>query len=335
MKRRTAIILAVLCLLLPPSLFVAQYLLFVRTAVTPPATVQLTIPAGSSLPRVAELLRGAGVIDGERNFVLLAKLDKANDRIKSGLYEFGRAATPQEVLRRLLAGDVVRRKVTIPEGFTLVDIARRLEQHGFGGSAEILSLCRDRAFLTSLDIAAPTLEGYLFPETYFFAVGTAPRQILQTMVRQYRQRFTPELADAARRHGLSERQLLILASIVQKEAGRDEEMPLIASVFHNRLRLKMPLQADPTVIYGIENFNGNITRRDLLRTTPYNTYRIPGLPAGPIANPGEAALRAAAFPAATRYLYFVARGDGSHAFSESLTAHNAAVRRYQLRRQAG
>jgi UPF0755 protein len=152
------------------------------------------------------------------------------------------------------------------------------------------------------------------------------------MVRQFESRLAPELLEGAAKIGLDRHRLVTLASIIQKEAGTTSEMPVIAAVFHNRLRRKMPLQADPTVIYGIANFNGNITRKDLRTPTPYNTYRIAGLPPGPIASPGADALRAAAFPAKADYLYFVARGDGTHAFSKDLREHNRAVRHYQLKR---
>ncbi len=153
------------------------------------------------------------------------------------------------------------------------------------------------------------------------------------MVHQFREHLSAELLAAATAQGMSLHQLVTLASIIQKEAGSPAEMPLISAVFHNRLRRRIPLQADPTVIYGIENFDGNLTRHDLVTRTPYNTYRIPGLPPGPIASPGEDALRAAAFPAAVDYLFFVARGDGSHQFSSNLKDHNKAVRRFQLHRR--
>jgi UPF0755 protein len=333
MTRRTSITLALLCLLLPPVFLLGQFWLFTTRPVTPPTSVRLSIPPGLSITQTAALLEKNGIITSAGNFLILTRLKKGTGTIKVGIYDFSRAATPKEILRRLLAGDIVLRRITIPEGFALKEIAMRLENLGYAPAQEFLRLSRDREFLKSLEISAPSLEGYLFPETYFAAIDASPRQLLQMMVREFRKRVSAELMAAARSRGLTLPQLVTLASIVQKEARRIEEMPTIASVYHNRLRLRMPLQADPTVIYGLENFNGNITKADLLRPTPYNTYKILTLPPGPIASPGADALRATAFPAQTNYLYFVAKGDGSHAFSADLRSHNEAVRRYQLHRR--
>lgn len=334
MTRRTSILLALLLLLLPPIIFGVQYGFFTRQQVAPPTTVRLSIAPGASITQTAAQLERSGVISSAGNFKLLARLKGGMGKLKSGVYEFSRPATPAEVLKRLLAGDVILQRLTIPEGFSLKEIAARVAALGYGTADEIIQLGRNREFLGQLGVEAASLEGYLFPETYFVPLDATPRQILQLLAKELRKRFTPEMIAAGEAAGLTPHQMLTLASIVQKEARRVEEMPTIASVYHNRLRIRMPLQADPTVIYGIENFNGNITKADLLRPTPYNTYRIPGLPPGPIASPGEEALKAVAFPAKTRYLYFVARGDGSHAFSENLTQHNDAVRRYQLRRRS-
>lgn len=333
MTRRTSITLAFLCLLLPPFFLVGQFWLFTTRPVTPPQAVRLTISPGMSITQTAILLEKNGVVASAGNFRLLTRWKSGNNAIKIGIYDFSKTATPQEVLRRLLAGDIILSRITIPEGFNLKEIAARFEKLGYGPASEFLRLSRDRELLKSLDIAGPSLEGYLFPETYFAATDATPRQLLQMMVREFRKRVTPELVAAAKAQGLTLPQLVTLASIVQKEARKIEEMPTIASVYHNRLRIRMPLQADPTVIYGIENFNGNITKADLLRYTPYNTYKIQTLPPGPIASPGADALHATAYPARTDYLYFVAKGDGTHVFSPNLSRHNEAVTRYQLRRR--
>ena len=332
MTRRTAIILAFLFLLIPPAFFIGQFWFFTIRPLAPPTTVRVSIAPGMSVTQTATLLEKHGIIASADNFRFLIRLKKGKGAIKGGVYEFSKVATPKEVLLRLYAGDIVLRRITIPEGFALKEIAARLENLGYGPAQEFLQLSRDPAFLKSLDLPGPSLEGYLFPETYFAAIDASPRQLLQMMVREFRKRLSDDLVTAAKGLGLTVPQLVTLASIVQKEAGNIAEMPTIASVFHNRLRTRMPLQADPTVIYGIENFNGNITKADLLRYTPYNTYKIAKLPPGPIASPGADALRATAFPADTNYLYFVAKGDGTHAFSADLTRHNEAVRRYQLRR---
>lgn len=334
MTRRTSIILAFLCLLLPPGFLLGQFWLFTTRPITPPTTVRLSIPPGMSITQTAVLLEKNGIITSANNFRFLTRLKKGEGAIKIGIYDFSKAAMPGEILRRLLAGDIVLRRITIPEGFALKEIAARLENLGYGPANEFLRLSRDPEFLKSLDLPGPSLEGYLFPETYFAAIDAAPRQLLQMMVREFRKRLTEELIAAAKEQRLTLPQLVTLASIVQKEARKIEEMPMIASVFHNRLRIGMPLQADPTVTYGTNNSNGSISKADLRRQTPYNTYKIKSLPPGPIASPGADALRATAYPAQTNYLYFVARGDGSHVFSADLKSHNEAVRSYRLRQRS-
>ena len=193
-------------------------------------------------------------------------------------------------------------------------------------------MANDPEFIKSLKLDVPNLEGYLYPETYLFTPGIDEAQLLRMLVEQFHNQLDPALLKKAKQLNLNRHQLVTLASIIEKETGLVKEMPLISSVFHNRLRRGIPLQTDPTVIYGIKNFDGNLTRNHLKTPTPYNTYMIKGLPPGPIANPGKAALNAAAEPAKSEYLYFVARGDGSHYFSKTLKEHNGAVRKYQLKR---
>lgn len=318
--------------LLAITVVILLALQFLYTPLPPPPGTTVVIRHGESFTRVAEQLTAAGVVAGVRPLRLLARLRGDTGRVQAGTYAFSTPATPGAVLDRLVAGDVVRVTVTIPEGWTLREIAARLDEKGLADRAQVLRLGSDPGLLAAFDLPGPTLEGYLFPETYSLAAGTPPRQILKTMVDEFHRRLTPDLAAAARARGLNVKQLVTLASIVQKEAGNEAEMPLIAAVFFNRLQRHMRLQSDPTVIYGIPDFDGNLTRADLERRTPYNTYRIAGLPPGPIANPGSAALAATAHPAAVDYLYFVSRGDGSHAFSATLAEHNRAVRRYQLHR---
>lgn len=326
---RTAALLLPAAILLGLGLHFSAFLL---RPVTPSSEVVLTVAPGSALKRVAAQLQEQGVIGNARYFVLLARAKSLASHIQAGDYRFREAAQPAQVLRRLVEGDVVQLSLTVPEGLSLREIAPLVEGEGFGNARRFLDLAHDGDFIASLGIEADSLEGYLFPETYSFAKGTGEEQVLRAMADEMRRRLTPELLEAAAEQGLDRHQLLTLASIIQKEAGRIDEMPLISAVYHNRLRRGMRLQADPTVIYGIENFNGNLTRRDLEEMTPYNTYRRKGLPPGPIASPGADALRAAAAPADSDALYFVSRGDGSHVFSRTLAEHNRAVRRYQLHR---
>ena len=326
---RKILLIPLLLTALAGGLLVVRFLV---TPLTPPPGTTLLIQRGESFASIARRLALSGVVAGGRPLRLLARCRGDAGRVQAGEYAFSDPATPGAVLDRLVAGDVVTTTVTFPEGWTLREIAARLDEKGLADRSEILRLAGDAEFLHTLDIPAASLEGYLFPETYRLAAGTSPQRILTMMVDQFRRRLTPEMVSAAKEQGLDVHQLVTLASIIQKEAGSETEMPLIAAVFRNRLRRHMPLQADPTVIYGIADFDGNLTRADLEKKTPYNTYRIAGLPPGPIASPGATALEAAAHPAAVAYLYFVARGDGSHVFSATLAEHNRAVRRFQLHR---
>ena len=325
--------LILLALFGTPLLGLALWLqIFIATAVTPAKPQVVEIKPGSSFARVASQLHQSGIIKDARRFTLLARWRNATAHIHAGEYLFDSPAKPDDVLARLTTGDIRKFQVTIPEGFNLQDIAARLEGTGIGTAEEFLSLSVNADLLAELGIEATSLEGYLFPETYTYTSSTTPSQLLASMVAQLRAQLTAALLESAKARGLTSHQLLTLASIIQKEAGNDTEMPLISAVFHNRLQRGIPLQADPTVIYGITDFNGNLTRKHLETPTPYNTYRKRGLPPGPIASPGRFALHAAANPAASKDLYFVARGDGTHEFNATLKDHNRAVRRFQLKR---
>ncbi|BCA78479.1 endolytic transglycosylase MltG [Desulfuromonas sp. AOP6] len=333
MSRKTSIALLVLILLLSPAIYgVADFARFMLRPVAPAESQVISVRPGSSFAQVALLLEERGVVASALRLRLLARWRGEAGRVKAGEYRFTEAALPGQVLTRLVAGDVIQYRFTVPEGLTLQDIAQKLATEGRGDAARFLQLSRDTDFIHSLGLEVETLEGYLYPETYTLVATTGEKQLLQAMVRQMKLRLTEELVGAARARELSVHQLLTLASIIQKEAGNEAEMPVIAGVFHNRLQRGMRLQADPTVIYGVKDFDGNLTRRHLEEWSPYNTYRIVGLPPGPIANPGESALRAAAYPAEVDYLYFVGKGDGTHVFSQTLREHNDAVRRYQLKR---
>jgi len=321
-----------LVLLLPPLVIVLHFQQFRTTPVSPPETIDLHIAAGSSFAQISSRLAEAGVIDHPTLFQVLGRLTGVTAKLRAGDYRFSAPATPGEILHRLVEGDVRRFRFTVPEGLTLADIAASYQKAGYGTAAALLAASTDPELLKPLGSGISSLEGYLFPETYTLEKTTSPKRLLQAMLAEFKRQLTPELLAEAGKQGLSRHQLVILASIVQKEAGNEEEMPLIAAVFHNRLKRRIPLQADPTVIYGLKDFDGNLTRRHLETPTPYNTYTRAGLPSGPIANPGLAALKATATPAEVDYLYFVARGDGTHEFSKSLTEHNRAVRKYQLRR---
>jgi UPF0755 protein len=331
MIRRIRLLIA-LGLLIAALVPAVRWALFLHRPVLREPGITVVVPPGAAFGSVAVQLEQSGIVSSAAGFKTLARLRGVTGKIQAGEYLFQKPAPPGRVLDRLLAGDIIRLQLTVPEGFSLREIAARLTSAEFVDTAAFLPLATDPEYIRTLGINADSLEGYLFPETYTFGSRTTSRELLRAMVAQFKKRTPADLLQQAKKHGLNRHQLVTLASIIQKEAGSNEEMPLISAVFHNRLKKGMPLQADPTVIYGIEEFDGNLTRRHLLEPTPYNTYRMTGLPPGPIANPGSEALQAAADPAPVDYLYFVARGDGSHQFSSTLAEHNAAVRHFQLKR---
>ena len=238
---------------------------------------------------------------------------------------------PLEILAKLTRGDILTHPVTIPEGLTREQIAELLSGKGLGNRERFMKLTEDPVLVNKYGIQGETLEGYLYPDTYQFARGLSARSVIETMVNRFWQLVGP-LKKRAKEVNMPIGEVVILASIVEKETGRSGERPIIASVFLNRLKRRMRLDSDPTVIYGLKNFNGNLTRKDLAKPTPYNTYLIRGLPPGPIANPGIASIKAVLYPAGTDFLYFVSKNDGSHYFSKTLAEHNEAVWKYQKRR---
>ncbi len=278
---------------------------------------------------MAALLKNEQLIRSRSAFLLLGKTRAIDRKIRPGEYELDAGMSPQDILTKLLAGRVVLHPVTIPEGYSLTQIAEVLAAQQVTDTKEFTKLVRDRAFISTLGIEADSLEGYLFPETYSFAKGTKAREVIRAMVDGLHRVWGAELQEQAARMKMSLHQVLTLASVIEKETGAKDERELIAAVFHNRLRKKIPLQSDPTVIYGLPAFDGNIHKRDLSVMSPYNTYRVQGLPPGPIASPGAHSLRAALFPAQASYLYFVSRNDGTHQFSSTLAEHNQAVEKYQ------
>ena len=331
MRKFTAWVVFPALLIGPVIAFVFYGLFF--SPLTPPNPVSLFVESGSGFSKVALELQDAGVVRNAQAVKLLARWNHQAGQIQAGHYRFNDPATPGEVLHRLTVGDVEKVSLTIPEGFTLQQIIARIDEKGFGQQKKLSELAHDVNFIHSLKIDATSLEGYLFPETYLFAPGIDEKAILKMMVSQFQNHLDPVLKKAAKKAGMDLQQWVTLASIIEKETGIVAEMPLISSVFHNRLKRNIPLQTDPTVIYGIKDFDGNLTRKHLETPSPYNTYLTRGLPPGPIASPGLAALKAAVTPAQTKYLYFVATGDGGHRFSKTLKEHNAAVKEYLAQRR--
>ena len=290
------------------------------------------IARGRAMARIADDLAGAGLIRAPLKFRLLARLKGSDKLLQAGEYLLSPAMTPLEMLDVLVRGKVQLHRVTIPEGYNLRQISALLDDAGLVQAAVFDAAAHDRQLTAQAGIPAGSFEGYLFPDTYHFARGAAAADMILAMKTRFDRVFGPQWRARAREMDWTVHQVVTLASIIEKETGDASERPLISAVFHNRLRRGMRLETDPTVIYGIEDFDGNLTRRHLATKTPYNTYQIDGLPPGPIANPGAAALDAALFPAASDYLFFVSRNDGTHQFSATYAEHRRAVRRYQLGR---
>lgn len=294
-----------------------------------PVPAEVRVDPGDSLTSVARKLREQKVITNSWFFSLWARVRGAEKRIHQGLYRFDSGVAPREVLERLITGKGVFLSVTVPEGLTVKEIAVLLDKMQIVDKEKFLAEATNPSLLANFGLQGKGLEGYLFPSTYHFIPATAEKDIIIAMVEQFRKLSQPILAQRPSGMRLSSHEILTLASIIEKETGIDEERALVSAVFHNRLKQQMSLQSDPTVIYGIKDFNGNLTRKDLQDTNPYNTYRIAALPPGPICNPSVASIKAALQPANVPYLYFVSKNDGTHLFSETIEAHNRAVKTYQ------
>jgi UPF0755 protein len=328
--RRAAapVLFGVLGIGLALAIALAHLLLF-APAGTGAGRVAVRIAAGSDLRQIAQTLADAGVVASPRAFVLAARIGGLDRRLHPGDYRLDPGMSLPSLLRALLEGRGRTAVVTIPEGWRIEQIAERLAASGVCGREAFLAAARNPALLSELAIPGPSAEGFLFPETYTLPLPADPPEVLRAMRRQFGKVWGELTANAPPPAPLL-LATVTLASIVERETSTPEERPLVAAVFRNRLRLGMPLQADPTVIYGIDGFDGNIRRRDLAAPNPYNTYVTRGLPPGPISNPGRDSLAAALAPAPVDFLYFVSRNDGTHQFSRSLAEHNRAVQRFQV-----
>jgi UPF0755 protein len=298
--------------------------------------VEITVPEGAGARTVARRLQAAGLVDHPRLFALYVRLRGTAGSLKAGRYRFETGASWPDLARALERGTVATVAVTVPEGLTLEEVARRLEPVTSAGADSLIRLAKDSAFARSLGVPGPTLEGYLFPETYRFAEGIAPEAALRTLVDRYRRFWGPAQRSKADSAGLDELEVVTLASIVEEEARVEEERPIIAGVYLNRLERGMRLQADPTVQYALEEPKERLLYRDIRRVAddPYNTYTHAGLPPGPISSPGAASLRAVLDPADVPYLFFVARPDGSHVFTRTQSEHVEAKNRLRRERES-
>lgn len=297
------------------------------------ASKTVTIEKGLTFKQIARTLEKDGIIHGATRFVLLGRIVNAEPKVKAGEYSFDLPISHWDVLEKIIEGRVKTYRVTIPEGYTLSQMGDLLESHGIVSKEAFLEAASSPETLSQYQIEAPNLEGYLFPDTYTWSKEADPRAVVRFCLDRFVQMFTPGMATRASEMGFTQGEIITIASIIEKETADPRERPLVSAVIHNRLKKGMPLQSDPTVIYGLPDFNGNLTRQDLRRYSPYNTYVITGLPPGPISNPGTDSITAALSPAPVDYLYFVSKNDGTHHFSSTLKEHNEAVNTYQRRRK--
>ncbi len=302
----------------------------VPTEAHPPSKV-VVIPDGATFQQIATLLEREQLIKSSVAFVLFGKSQSADRKVHAGEYELNPGMTPEDILSKLISGQVLLHPLTFPEGLTIAQLADAAAQQGLADREEFIRLAKDREFIASMGIKAESLEGYLYPNTYKFPRPIKPREVLVAMVQQLKQEVGPDLLARMQELKMTMHEVLTLASVIEKETASGAERQEISAVFHNRLKKGIPLQSDPTVIYGLPAFDGNLRKKDLSSPSPYNTYRVQGLPPGPIANPGIQAIRATLYPSDSRSLYFVSRNDGTHQFSATLIEHNKAVERYQKR----
>lgn len=292
-------------------------------------SIEFQIKKGSTFRQAVESLSQKGLVRDKWVFILLGRITGIAHRIKAGYYPVRGTMSPWDIFKAIKSGKIIEFEITIVPGDSLVEIADKFTAAGIIDTSEFYRLCSDRDLLDILDVDAPSLEGYLYPDTYRFPKGLEIKEVLSLMVGRLREIYDADMLAHTFEMGLAERDVLTMASIIEKEAVVDEERPIIAGVYYNRLKRKIPLQADPTTTYGIKSFKEKITKEDLMRKTRYNTYVINGLPPGPIASPGQKSIIAALYPAKVSYLYFVSNNDGTHNFSVSLDAHNVAVRAYR------
>jgi UPF0755 protein len=325
-------------LLLAVAVLAAATLLFVRDYETmphgPSGKVLFEVPPGASVREIASSLRSKGLLRRTWAFLAGYRLFHPGRTLKAGEYEIAVPAPPRDLLAKLLEGKVFLHPITVPEGLTILEIDELFRAAEFPVRGSLAEAAADPAPAAAWDPRAVDLEGYLFPDTYRFAKDTPASLVVAAMAARFGKSFGPAETGRAAALGMTVRQVAILASLIEKETALPDERPLVSAVFHNRLRIGMKLDCDPTIIYALKKeglWRGRLLLDDLKLPSPYNTYRAPGLPPGPICNPGEGSLRAALYPAPGEFLYFVADAAGRHVFSRSFREHLAAVQRYRAR----
>jgi len=324
-KRRNILIIALLILLVVTAFF--------RYAFNPVGSNDMAntvdIPSGAGFFKITEILSDANLVHNRPFFWILVIGKGAARRIKAGEYEFTGKLSPVEIINKLIRGEKKYYNVLLPEDINAREIAQRLVSFKLINEKEFMKLLTDQSFISSFGIKAETLEGYLYPDTYRLDRSMTTREIIRMFVNSFWNKITPDIRKRAEERGMTIHQLVTFASIIGKESGTSSEKPLISAVFHNRLKRGMKLQSDPTAIYGLADDVKIVLAKHLKLDNPYNTYRISGLPPGPIANTGIDSIRAALSPAQVGYLYFVAKNDGTHHFSADLAGHTKAVIQYR------
>lgn len=318
---------------------VSSWLWFSLAPFNPKSTesVIIEVRRGQHPKEISQTLAASKVIRDASSFIWLGRVTRRWKDIKAGEYKVSPSMPPLRIFSILTSGISVAHPITVREGENLYEIASDLEAKGLASKAEFVRRCKDPVFISKLGLTPPppTLEGYLYPDTYFLTRVMTLDETIQKMVRRFSMEWGENEDARARKLGLSRHEVVTLASIIEKETGAAKERSLISSVFHNRLKKGMRLQSDPTTIYGMwEAYDGNIRKKDLLAANPYNTYYVPRLPIGPISNPGKDSIQAALSPAITEFLFFVSHNDGTHEFTRTFEEHQQAVRRFQLDKKA-
>ena len=328
---KTGLIISAIIPLLLSAWFSFEFYAAPKTA---PKKIMFLVEAGHGAQRIAQNLKEEGIIKKTWPFLLGYRLYYSSQSLKAGEYELDIPVSTKKILNMLAEGKVYLRPITIAEGLTRREIAEHLESLEIVDAAEFLEASTNTELLGTYDIEAENLEGYLFPETYYFSRGTSAETIIEILVSQFKTVFSEEWRQRAIEINMTPRKVVILASLIEKETSIPEERELVSVVIHNRLRIKMKLDCDPTIIYAMKEegtYTGRLLKKHLKIDSPYNTYLRRGLPPGPICNPGQAALEAALYPADEKYIYFVSKNDGSHIFSRTFKEHQNAVIKYQRR----
>jgi len=307
------------------GVFIAAYTLYERD---PNRFVSFSINSGESFRNVTKRLRNLNLVESEPFFYYLARLTGKSGELKAGDYELNDAMSPWEILKVITGSRVKLFRITIREGMNLFQVAEYLRERGLVDKIQFLEAAMDQAFVSELNIPSFTVEGYLFPETYFISRGTPARQMIRMFVDMFWSKIPAEFLERASKIELSFHDIVILASMIEKETGLAAEMGLISSVFYNRFEKGMRLQSDPTAVYDIMPYGGKVLRRHLQRKSPFNTYQVGHIPLTPITNPGLLAIQAALYPQKTDYLFFVSRKDGSHEFTSTYSDHVKAIDKY-------